>query len=745
MMQQGLGALMPQQPAGQAPENPVRMAAAMDVVTSDAEENILDPRTLALIKYKDAVAAMQAADQLIAASQPTPTPPTVAERTKLAAQQGIMGLASRLAPGLQQQGNRMAQQAGGGGLPQLSAPNMAGMAGGGIVGYAEGGAVDTDVQRYTEQYRAIMAAVQNASTPEQKAQLQQRLREIQSTFDPETVARAHMQMSGQGMAAGGEVRGFAEGKKVEGAQPKDFVPVLPREGLPASLEELIAEAERQDRIRAQAERPRETARNEAGEPPVYVPTEERRAAQRVQGAQPVGFTPTLPREGQPTSVEELIAEAERQDRIRTQAERAREQRRPTDEAMAASLDSLATGNVDLSDTNAAETGEPMPVGERFASLLKLFSDPGGREGQYQPGTTGSPSPAPTAQPAREVSTNGSTINLGSLGRDRARPESNAPRATNEVPAIQTPQDSGIVSLMDFANRPTNTSTATQSDFDAALEKAALGRAESQLNYDPEQTRRAAEEAARAAYGVPAELTELLRARLAALDAPLYSPEEQRRRELRALLGGLASSGYIAESGPAASRAIMGIEDEVRADARTRAEKQFDLAGSLIEQERTAGQSIYTAGQDAINRAETGANQAMQSGIARLNSLGEVGAAQALQDRQMQLDVIKAQIEAAAEQKRLGRYDAQTNATLAATVRGAMDDSQSAINTLLQTLAATPPESQQLIQDAINALNLERNAVIARFNELTGVGAAPIEPPTTTTGGISQLPEGFELD
>jgi hypothetical protein len=204
------------------------MAAAMDVVTSDAEEQVLDPRTLALIKYKDAVAAMQAADQLMAASQPTPTPPTVAERTKLAAQQGIMGLASRLAPGLQQQGNRMgaaqAQQAMTGGLAQLPAPNMAGMASGGIVGYADGGAVDTDVQRYTAQYRAIMAAVQNAGTPEQKAQLQQRLREIQSTFNPETIARAHMQMSGQGMADGGEVQGFQKGGlPTAGGREDDYV------------------------------------------------------------------------------------------------------------------------------------------------------------------------------------------------------------------------------------------------------------------------------------------------------------------------------------------------------------------------------------------------------------------------------------------------------------------------------------------------------------------------------------------
>jgi hypothetical protein len=163
----------------------------------------------------------------------------VAERTKLAAQQGIMGLASRLAPGLQQQGNRMAQQAAGG-LPQLPAPNMAGMARGGIVGYADGGAVDTDVQRYIEQYRAIMAAVQNASTSEQKAQLQQRLREIQSTFNPETVARAHMQMSGQGMADGGAVRGFGPGGAVEFDEQGN--PITPPE---RSYQDILAAGQRQ--------------------------------------------------------------------------------------------------------------------------------------------------------------------------------------------------------------------------------------------------------------------------------------------------------------------------------------------------------------------------------------------------------------------------------------------------------------------------------------------------------------------
>lgn len=138
MQPQGLASLTPQGPQAPQMDNP-RLAAAMDVVTSDAEKNILDPRTLALIKYKDAVQAMQAADQMMAAARPQPMPPTVAERTKLAAEQGLVGLASRLAPGVQQRGAQMAAQQGAGGLPQLAAPNMARMAGGGIVAFNRGG------------------------------------------------------------------------------------------------------------------------------------------------------------------------------------------------------------------------------------------------------------------------------------------------------------------------------------------------------------------------------------------------------------------------------------------------------------------------------------------------------------------------------------------------------------------------------------------------------------------------------
>jgi hypothetical protein len=289
-----------------------------------------------------------------------------------------------------------------------------------------------------------------------------------------------------------------------------------------------------------------------------------------------------------------------------------------------------------------------------------------------------------------------------------------------------------------------TPTATQSDFDRRVEQAALNRLEGALDYDPEKTRQDAEARARTAYGVPAELTELLRARSAALDAPLYSPEEQRGRELRALLGGLASSGYIAESGPAASRAVMGIEDEVRADARTRAEKQFDLAASLIEQERTAGQSVYTAGQEAISRAEIGANQAMQSGVARLNSQNEVAAAQALQQQQMQFDSLKAQMDEATEQQRLGILDRQTQATLANSISSVMDNVQTAAGVLRQTLASTPDDADKTsIRDAITGMEARLEALVTQFNELTGVRPAPIGA-ATPTGAFDITPEADEV-
>jgi hypothetical protein len=573
MQPQGLGALMPQGQQ-QAPQmNNPRLAAATNLVSSDAEEQILDPRTLAMLKYKDALQAMQAADQMMAASQPAPMPPTVAERTKLAAEQGIAGLASRLSPGLQQQGNRMQtqqlQQAVSGGLPQLSAPNMARMAEGGIVGFQAGG------------------------------------------------------------------------------------------------------------------------------PPVYESAEERRAKIRAE------------------------SEAAREDRQnRIAAEKAASNKR---------ID-LANQGYSIEQINQIMASETPSVASTNIPALELMEFPPSMNvGADMQAQISEAPPAPTPQEIDPISAEQAVAAMSPSGAQPAQPEL-----------------AGIASLLGVANAPVE-QVGTRAD-SQVLRDLTNKRLEYLLDPAREEARRDAEEARYRAATDPSmeELKALIRSRSAALDAPLYSPEEQRSREISALLGGLASSNLIAQGGPAASRGVREVEDAVRADARTRAESQFDLATGLIEQERAARQGAYTAGAEAARAAETGANQAMQSANAQLTSLGEIDAARSLQQQQMQFDVIKVQFDEAAELRRLGRYDAQTNATLAATLENVLQNAETTKATLLQTLAVAPEENSQPIQDAIDAIDLELGAIRARFNELTGVRAAPIETPTPTTGEFDLTPEAADV-
>lgn len=620
MMQQGLGALMPQLPAGQAPANPTRLAAAMDVVTSDAEEQILDPRTLALIKYKDAVQAMQSADQLMAASRPAPTPPTVAERTKLAAEQGIMGLASRLAPGVQQQGNRMGaaqmQQPMTGGLPQLPSPNMARMAGGGIVGYADGGGVDTDVQRYTEQYRAIMAAIQSAGTPEQKAVLQQRLREIQSTFDPETIARAHMQMSGQGMADGGAVRGFAAGKEVEGGeQDTNRVP---------SLSEVL-----------------------------YL------LGTGVRGGERLLKSPVT-----------LVEEAGKYG--------------PT-------LGELGSA------VTAGYRGEVIP------EITGLF--------ERRPEE---PTPTPTPTPDTNV---GIAANMPG-GVARTRTETAQPRRS----ITGNPDLDAAIEAMNAESRAGISRVGAEEE--SGLEALLKRRLEDEF---VDTARTDTETRAREAYAVPEELRELYRKRLEALDRPLYTPEEERRRSLQGLLSGLASSSYIAESGPAAMQNITAVRDAVRQDELNRAEQQFNLSNELMGMDRTASIEAFGAGLEASNAAMTQQNAAMSATASMLNAAGQREQAALIQESQNRMSALQVQAEAISKAAQMGQDVTSSLVTYAETLRRSIQDTDSAMTSILEASAsgmALSPESQTAIQalrDQRNMLEQQYNAVIGRAGTRLGVG------------------------
>jgi hypothetical protein len=81
----------------------------------------------------------------MAMDQPPPTPPTVAEQVNKKTMEGVAGLLQRLGPGMQQRGQQAQRQQARemvGGMPSMGAPNMQGMANGGIVGYEKGGEIE---------------------------------------------------------------------------------------------------------------------------------------------------------------------------------------------------------------------------------------------------------------------------------------------------------------------------------------------------------------------------------------------------------------------------------------------------------------------------------------------------------------------------------------------------------------------------------------------------------------------------
>jgi len=152
------------------------------------------------------------------------------------------------APGLEMQGQQMKAQQGQSGMQpsaQMGAPNMARqMAGGGIVEYAQGGALkgavppspvgDPQIKMFADQYNALKQGLAAATTPEDKAQSQLLMQELIQgmgnqhgavmQYIDSTKGFAKMPTKAMGMgkggiveyAKGGHIRKFQEGLSVEG-------------------------------------------------------------------------------------------------------------------------------------------------------------------------------------------------------------------------------------------------------------------------------------------------------------------------------------------------------------------------------------------------------------------------------------------------------------------------------------------------------------------------------------------------
>jgi hypothetical protein len=230
-----------------------------------------------------------------------------------------------------------------------------------------------------------------------------------------------------------------------------------------------------------------------------------------------------------------------------------------------------------------------------------------------------------------------------------------------------------------------------------------------------------------------ELKELIRSRSAALDAPLYTPEEQRSREISALLGGLASSNLIAQGGPAASRGVREVEDAVRADARTRAERQFELSSGLIGQGRTAAEGALAAGEEAFGASNTQRAQVYQSVIAQFNSANEIEAAQILGREQRAFDSVKIQLEIALERGRQNLLSEQNKTQLSATVANRIQEATTALADLAsrRPLLSENPTALEAIDKAIRLQENEINQLRTRSAELLGLSGEVME-----TGGAN---------
>jgi hypothetical protein len=683
----------------------------MDLVTSDAEEQVIDPRTLAMLKYKDALDAMQAADRMMAAAQPTPNPPTVAERTKMAAEQGIAGLASRLSPGIQQRGNQLAsqelQQAMGGGLPQLPAPNMARMAGGGIVAFQDGGS--TRLEKLTQQL--IEAGMEPEAAREAAQKTLDRglplprvpgLPRVPNLLpDPTAPARA----AGRGLASLYE----ALPDQLGGPRDEDF--------RPAGLEPLVRDVAQFEPERRQFNVPSTT----------YGMGDRTGQLETLQGmgsgilemlGNVVGEREITPRDpNQPYRRGERVPSSARS---AGGAERVASSGGMTDEEI---LKAVSEGG----GVNAADAFPTLMGMARGDSSVAEMSNPQ-RIGAIMRDFVRGPFVAASQLPRPDVAGGISDFMAGVTGqpttpRGRASPGAEtadqvAAPAAAEQAAQQQQQPGGLAALVEQMRSQgdapvgrTASDTGRADDLESLRESTSFIRDRA---LDPDfvdSSRRGVEDRAREAYGVPEELKELYRSRIEALDKPMFTPEEERSRKISAILSGLASSNLIAQGGPAASRAVAEVSDAIRADSVARAEKQFDLASGLLGMDMQASQRAFNAGLEATITAMNQQGVALQMAISQLNAADNREAAALLQESQNGIEMTKQMIEAFKNGQSNAR-DVQRN--VGAMVRDLGDRIDK-----LQTSGLPGQPLSPEVNAAIRVLENERSALQSVFNAALG--------------------------
>lgn len=665
------------QPRQQPQQNSPRMAAAMSVVQEDVPEPLRDLVSKNEFAQK-AMELLQSAGGQAAMNQPTPQPPTVAQRTDQRAAEGVAGLLQRLAPGMQQRGKQVqraqARKMLGGGLPTQAAPNMARMADGGIVGYSTGGMPEVGAKskgpipsmtpeqlEYVRKMSEFRKSINNpANTPEQKQRALQELQNYQRDVPVAIQDAVESMMRGPAkmprMQAGGAVKKYAgpDGSDVE-------------------LDEDLV------------------------------------AAMLAENAQGTGYTG-------PSAAERRAALAERQEA----AAAARAQRRK------------AEGEVRNQRRELVSRGLTVPQANEVLSRRLDAVEPGGiaelRQPQFDPRN---PQIGPFAKEPTEYMPEGSSpLIVGGMGN----PPTTSETVLNEIMGLQMPEIDVEGAPKSALRQPVIDAAMARVGVDSeaarqAEEDRVRTLAEAAYSMSPEM---------KAAY---AQRGTALDAYYAAMLDPERQRKAERRAVLSGLAtpGGIARSGIAAGANLAEVR-DMPIEAR-RAQAEEMfglTKEQEDVA----REARTKGfESGLDAGQSVYERSMAATNQAMQS-LSQLATSEETAAREiALQEFDRSMKALGRQLDFYLQKEKLSADEKNTARAVISDTRRTVNSINNTIADLEAQKLAVNEAGVQRIDALISGLQTDRATAQDQIDQLLPkVGVTPGQRAPSGGGDVIDFTE-----
>jgi len=668
----------------------------------------MDPDTLTLIALQKTNNQIEANKNAIQASMQT-NPATVKNQLKQQAIAGNReGIASMM-PGIQMQGQRMqqAQARQMAGIPSQSAPNMARMADGGIVAFQEGGMPRSDAESIAYDMLAIERQMRKPDkTEEELKQLDTRRMELSARManDPTGNLRADVYKTMDVIRAGGAER----------LHLNNTIQQMPIGGFTAKLINYLRDGgykpeDKEDDAFVGPTKDMLKGMYGGGivgyAPGGLLNTEELQLAEEMMADRPAVSPPTA------------ISPAERraQREAENAASRARyaEERRKREELAAMGL-TVPEINAFMERDEQAATQAPKMPDEELESILSMMKDPNDYSQQEVP--------------TRE------TLNRYEEG------EGDASTVMGQTSVDDILADMGL--LVDSESRPTTSNEMSE------LTDLLKTRTETILDPDYAESQRSAREsAAKTAYAVPEELKQLYRDRQTELESLKRSPEDIRRKELAALLGGIASSPYIARSGTQAYRGMEQVREQARQENIATAQKSFDMSKELVNLDRDASVKAFDAGLTALGEANAAQITAIQTVNNMIQGVQNRELEATLANQSNKLSYLQAQF-----QNELKKIDVATGidrdrqATLRTLYTNATDFYDNIVTSKAEqsALLGADPEMMQNINTIYDSLITGAANTIDSISQLLDVGGTipPITRPATsgTSSAVSAADE-----